>query len=140
MSKIYSINTVIDFDLNLENIQEILNRGKRLGFQYYLSDFHVENPLHLKKLTINQTCGLILEQNEGQANSIQVNFENTYFTLYILSNPQGLEISFSGFHYYPWMRKFDYSCTEDLDIFGYIQLLLKLIEPYKILTLNVEKE
>lgn len=140
MSKIYSINTIIDLEFDVKNIHEFLTRGKNLGFQYHLSNFHINDPIELKAITIDETCTLLMQQTKNLITSIQVNSEDTFFTLYIQSNYQGTEVSFSGFHYYPWIRKFDHRDTEDIDIFRYLQLLLKLIEPYRIISLNVEKE
>jgi len=142
MSQVYSISAVIDLKFTERNIFAVLLKGITLGLRYYEPNFRTDDPFNLQELSLDQAVVSASTILANDINVLEARLENTFFSMYCIKNAQRIEITFSGFNYFPWMRKFKYDdeYDEDLDIPRYLKLMLDLIEDYKILELHVQKD
>ncbi len=145
MSRLYSITAVINLKFNEKKLLEVLTKSKELGWKIYKPNWEINDPFKLEELDLKAALLRILEKPKNDINGLELRVEDMFFAVYFQRNHLEIGLTFCGFNYFPWMRKFKYDdyddeYDEDIDIARYLRLMLDLIEDYKILELRVEKD
>lgn len=138
MSKDYSIKIIIDVDYDVNNISKILARGsENLKFAYYKPDLMQYDPALLEQINPLQGLRKLSDFKDRQI-FLVVNYERTFFFLHCDKEINGISIIINHFSY-PWYRVFENNKLEDIDIAQYLRIIINWIEPYRIISLLVEK-
>ena len=139
MSLGYHISVHLLLPYNQKNIELFLQRGVRnLGFIYFKIDYTNLDALG-SVINTSQALELI---NKGYPDEIMhcviAKHLNSHFFLHFINDSNNITIMFSGF-FNPATKTDNYTQEEDINISMYMRLMLDLVDEYRIMQLNVEK-
>ena len=136
MSNEYAIAAKLNMPYNQERILNILERGNKMGFSYYFTDFDEADPLRLKPATIQSALVAIIEGFPDAAmHNITARYEDTFIITHFIQD-NFLTVMFYDFQY-PWLIS---ESEYIVDLNRYVCLMLTLIEPYEWIEFTVKKE
>lgn len=137
MSLGYDVFVKVKKDYNRQNIKDILDKGKQIGFVYYK---YISIPLEIYSLplSIDDAVNNVMEENEDGLQCLTVQINSTYSTLHIMDYGY-LSLMLANF-YYPWLKKFEEENDQDVDIGRYAKVMLDLVSDFKIIEMKIEKD
>ena len=133
MSILAFARVTVDLMCTKQNIIKILKRGVELQCKYLrVGEF--------EEIQVAEAADLAIERMDpdwaGDLLTIKLPNPGWDFSLRFYPNTDGLTISFSGFEKNPLERTFRHK-LEGIDFALYVDSLLKLVEPYQIIDIEV---
>ncbi len=142
MSRVYSLEAIINMDYSSSNIEKLLQKGyDSLHFQYFKPNFSVFDISEHDIISTKAAVNIILNGafiDDDLVNFLVVKIDDIYFNLHIIR--EGGDISSISFGALgdPHLKIFENGIV-DLDVTRYIKIMLDFTENYRILNLLVEK-
>lgn len=136
MSVFCHIDTTLKLEYDPKNIKKLLERGHSLGWVYYKG---ISNQV----IKIDEALHVVLNidlDNVDEMVFLQAKIKDTYVDIFCDKSPNNfLEVDFS-LAASLWKKKYLETDSEELNMPRYLQEILPLLKPYKILKVNFRVE
>lgn len=129
-----SINTILNFDHNTNNIKIVLNRGQQIGTKYYMG-------LSEQEINVDEAVYTVMHNDPDAEEMIFLKafIKEAEINIYCYSNSKDnkLSVDFSIVSNI-WEKKYGNMEYYEFDIKRYLDIILEFLTPFKILKLSYE--